>query len=485
MKYAELSKVLKRFSFEEKMNICSPYSRQIMGLSGFIPTIEMKEEIPPWTLETYIIFAIKSIEYDSKRFKNDNEFYKIISTIEQFNPSKTMNLLNNIDTADLPWSQIMLQQFEYYEDYYIKLFRYYYYFNFVNSEINMKEKFFEKFNCEYYDFVKMGISFRVLQSNLVKNTSEQINYLYDKYPVVMKNLTISRDSYIDEITKITENEEDYKYCLKPSSIFPFITFKNNKYCPLPHLIIRSVTSSLLYRLTEGNIRLHETIGKVVNESYLFKIINENKHYNEIYSEFEYLHRNNIQKSPDLMIRIDQDYIFFEIKSTRPPKNFKILDEEIIRTVISRQVSGLRQLYKAINGEFQTYFNPFSNKKRVDKENLWGIVVLWQDSFIFRRRIYEEAAKELGIEMNSEDYKWLERHIVITDLFSLEFEIFTGGDIITGIKNRSVRDYNNIKIWERGDKEPRYKEFISFEDKLHDDLKLFFDEFHEYYGIKLK
>lgn len=110
---------------------------------------------------------------------------------------------------------------------------------------------------------------------------------------------------------------------------------------------------------------------------------------------------------------------------------------------------------------------------IDIENLWGIVVLWQDSFIFRRRIYEEAAKELGVEMNSEDYKWLERHIVITDLFSLEFEIFTGGDIITGIKNRSVRDYNNIKIWERGDKEPRYKEFISFEDKLYDDLKLIF------------
>lgn len=57
-----------------------------MGLSGFVPTTEMKEEIPPWTLETYIFFAIKSIEYDSKRFKNDYEFYKIISTIEPLFP---------------------------------------------------------------------------------------------------------------------------------------------------------------------------------------------------------------------------------------------------------------------------------------------------------------------------------------------------------------------------------------------------------------
>lgn len=63
------------------------------------------------------------------------------------------------------------------------------------------------------------------------------------------------------------------------------------------------------------------------------------------------------------------------------------------------------MYNHLICEFQHIYNPFAHKELIKKENLWGIVVVCEDSFIMREKIYESTAEKLGIKLDSEEYKW--------------------------------------------------------------------------------
>lgn len=86
-----------------------------------------------------------------------------------------------------------------------ELYRYNYYFNFSNEEIDVKKSFENKFNCSYKDFcvfVSSLWSFLVLKRKK-KNDSLYVNkcvkfieYIKNKYKKVLENLSCSRDEYI-------------------------------------------------------------------------------------------------------------------------------------------------------------------------------------------------------------------------------------------------------------------------------------------------
>lgn len=212
--------------------------------------------------------------------------------------------------------------------------------------------------------------------------------------------------------------------------------ENSVYCPLPHLIGRAVTSSLLYRLTEGNDALRQTVGKEVLEHYLIRILMEAKVYDEIYPEKEYIAaKHTLEKTLDAMVRVGSDYLFFDCKMAVPSIGVRTYNENSYINEIGRLAENVEQIYKHLRIKFPKYkgYNPFIGSPSIDIDNLWGIVVVLEDSFIRRNIVYDKVAEQLGVSKDSADYMWLVNHIKVASMYDIERFSFVGVSLIDGLK----------------------------------------------------
>lgn len=62
---------------------------------------------------------------------------------------------------------------------------------------------------------------------------------------------------------------------------------------------------------------------------------------------------------------------------------------------------------------------FHLEVETSSSNLWGIVVVSVDSYLKRDDIYQKAAIDLGIAVDSLDYEWLCLHVVVVELSVIE------------------------------------------------------------------
>lgn len=289
MDYNDILKYLKRYSFSSKMKICQKYSSQVLTPTGIIPIEEMRRKILPWELETFVLFAIEAVEYNDVDIFSSKEsrFIEVIKTIRA--RTQTSDLKNS-GTKNLIVEMLMrlgLTQFDLqeYQDY--KYYRYSYFFNYRSEEygVDIKKEFIEKFGVDYNKIMMLGISLKLCFC--FKNiSSKMINFVISYYGNAILPLLISRDTYIGLLRKYANNANDYTFCVRPSYSFAFIKDNNGDiHLPLPHLLYRSTTSALLYRLTDGNDLIRDIIGRYVVESYLLKILTAAN----IYDEVDWLH----------------------------------------------------------------------------------------------------------------------------------------------------------------------------------------------------
>ena len=437
MNYNKIPTVLARHSFHKKMQICFLYSQRNMNIeNGIVGPEELHNRALPWELETFLMLSVKSIEWKEEDFsgKNFKKFIEIINCIKDFQHASLMP--GGIFRIDLFMIGTALTQFDVQEFWLYRLYRYNYFFEFTNTKVNMPSEFINKFGCQFNDFLRLGYFlhfFIALKCNVPK---EIFKYIFWKFKDVIEKLKMTRQEYIETLDKITKKCSDYVYCLRPSYAFPFLEYNGKIYLPLPHLILRAVTSSLMYRLTGGNDKLANIIGKEVLESYLLSILQNSSVYDELYPEFDYFDGKNKKKTIDYMLRKENEYLFLDSKSTKPSLGIRTFDQSSIERNIDIIAAGCEQMYKHLICEFQDKYNPFANKELIKRENLWGIVVVCEDSFIMREKIYESAAEKLGIKLDSEEYKWLSLHIGITQLYEIEKCCFVGEDLIKHMKKHA-------------------------------------------------
>lgn len=198
--------------------------------------------------------------------------------------------------------------------------------------------------------------------------------------------------------------------------------------PLPHLLFQSVTSSLLFRLTEDNKGIRDIFGKEVLESYLFAITETSFEYEEIKQEYVYKGQKGAERTLDLMIKHNNQCLLIDIKSMAPSISIRNLKTNSIETALSRQIGQLVSLYKHITSKFAQDYAPFESDNEFAKENIFGFVVLLEDSYINRELIHLEAAKKLKIETDSEEYKWMCANLRIVSLYEYERIVFFNENI---------------------------------------------------------
>lgn len=487
VEYDRLPVILQRYSFDEKMRVLQYYSKQVMTING----VNLTAGIPlPWELETFLLFAIKANEYNNNNFigKNINKFIDMINCIKDHQHPTLFEKGTSIEFADSTMIALGSTQFDIQSFIFYKYYRYNYFFSFTSNEIDMSEEFIKKFGIDYNCFLKLGVTLNFLFSLKIDLNHEILKYAILKYPKATKQLILSRKEFQEKIDEFSGNNTDnYLYCVRPSNIYPFIENNRIVNIPLPHCITRAITDSLLYRLTDNNSKLRTSFGKNVLEKYLFDIIDESNLFDEVLSEKEYKTKNGNAKTSDVMCRKDDNYLFFECKSSVPYAKTRCFDNNSLKNEIDKISDDVIQLYKQIRYEFNASYNFFTTDTKLDYNNCFGLVVLLEESYISKRLIYEKVAEKLNIKIGCEIYIWIINHIKICNLYDIEKYAFTGTDILESLKKQSTvgNPYDFSLSGFKLKTLIENKKLYAFKHNLADNVKEFIDELKEHKLLRNK
>lgn len=212
----------------------------------------------------------------------------------------------------------------------------------------------------------------------------------------------------------------------------------------PRESIRASTSSLMFRLTDGNDELRKVVGNEVLESYLFHLISTCPEFEHIEKEIVYTKgKLQNQRSADVMTNIGDQIICFDSKSFAPKVALRIFSEEAYSAELIRLGKAVKQMYEQIHNKFGVEYTPFDVPVNENRSNIWGIVVVLENPFIPLDDIYAEAARLLKMNLNAAEYEWLKGHVGIVALSAIEYQIFSSEDILSVVKqNASTKCYND-------------------------------------------
>lgn len=441
-RYERLPILLKRFSFAEKMRIACIYSSHAIGFDSKSRQTARPRTVLPWCIETFVMLAMEAKEYQDGDFKGKSEskFIKMCNAIWDATSILTKQTCGRFSPVDLMLPMFALTQFRYQEMDAIKRYRYWRIFNDNAAPVHLKDIFKEKMGTDYEDFLLLGgllqvLFFAQVQNGQITISQKAFEYLIDqRFPLAAKTLMITRADYISLQKRFIGDDSDpYKYVfsLCPSAQYPLIEHDGAIYFPLPHMLMQSVTSSLLYRITEKNNQLRTDIGKHIWERYLLDIIKDTGLYDEVYAEQAYKHLGSNANSPDVLVRQGNSVLFMDSKSTVPGLGLRIFDSASHENNIAIVSDYMVKLYKQIL-HFSEY-NPFSGNVSSNTEDYWGIVVVLEDSYIRRQYYYERAKNVLELEDNSPHWKWFLTHIKVASLYEVERLCLVGKCIVDACK----------------------------------------------------
>lgn len=447
--------VLKRYDFASKMNICQWHSRKVMSTNGLVHPEKLIGNPLPWELETFALFSVSTLnEYSNNTFegrKGMRQFIEIINSIKNYvHPKLHLAEKQNTFADDFMivtgLNQLPIQEYIYY-----KTYRYSYIFDFKNENVDMETEFFTKFGCTYKEFKDFGVIINFFFAN-DHMTEDIFKYLIHKYRHVVRQLQIQRSDFKSIQEKVTKDITQYLYGFKYFFQFPFIVYNETTYLPLPHLVVPSVTSSLLFRLTQGNDTLRGLLGKEVLESYIEHICNIAGDFDEVVTELVYTHKNNQKRTLDVMIRKGNQCFMLDSKSMAPKLSLRDLVGRDIERTIDILADNVVQVYKHITERFKSEYDPFDKKIDFLKENIFGAVIFLEDSFIRRESIMKKAATILNMDLASDNYKYLCSNVKLLSLYELERIMFQRIDVFHLLTERRRErtkwfDYSLINSFE--------------------------------------
>ena len=472
--YDRLPALLKRYSFDEKIRICYEYSSKILQ-KGNLRNPESLQGLPlPFTLETFLMLSVEATEYQNRTFSDKKEhrhFFDMINAIWHHTPHKLVNLKSQ-DFIDWYLSLAPLTQFFYQQNYWILYYRYHYFFTFKSEQIDVPAHFYNCFGTYYDEFLQCGVLlYYLIFSGKPLPQDEIQNLLTSKFNTVTAKLSISRTEYVKLQRQALENQtvDEYIFSLRPSYTYAFIKHANRYFFPLPHLLPRNITSSLYYRLTEGNDTLRSLLGKNVIEQYVFEIVQQTHCYTDVRREIAYLGpRRTHAQSPDIIARHGNSILLLECKSTVPGIGMRTISDKTYCKTKKQLAKQIVQLYKSIQHFAQ--YNPYDDLK-VTKDDIWGCVILLEDPYIRRENIYPQAFDSLDILESSEETTWIMHHIKIIDLYQLEVLCFCSNSIIDAIKKtNSTGEITAIPLEVPGELQLANPAFLQFRASVIEQIK---------------
>ncbi len=443
---------LKKYPFTEKMLLCQKYSTQLMELTH-LNILENPHASYPWELEAFAELSLFADGTTATSSFNgaEGEFIKIINQLRNYQHPH-LRKLKNIDFADTLIMISLLQQHKPQENILDRLYRYNFFWNFVNDEIDMKKEFSDFFDgLSYSEFRDLCIFIYFYASLKTFSTTNIIKALMYKYKKVINFLSLSREEYkCMQSKKIDDNFENTIFGFNYLHPYPFIEFESYVFLPLPHLVVDAVTDSLLTRVTIDNNPLREKIGKEVAQSYLETILKEGNIYDEVLPESTYHIGRQQLDTPDVLIRKGNQVCFIDSKLSTPKLDIRKFNAKAVNDTISRYAKNIIQVYNRVKDFNKGLYYPFKDVIEIDKNDVFGIVALFEDSFISRRQIYPEVFSMLEISEDSDEAEYIKSHIKITNFTDLESFAFRSYDIFIALtcKRDKPKEWNDMGLFNK-------------------------------------
>lgn len=472
-RYENLPMLLKRFTFSEKMRIANKHSSR-----AILFRIDQKQDTAlPWCLETFVMLSMEATEYRDGDFKGANEkkAVKIFNTIWSATSEVLQRQYGRFSFVDVLLPMTALTQFRIQEDPWIMGFRYWCVFTNNTAPVYLSNVFAQKMGTGYEDYLLLGYILQLMflaqkEEHAVIPEKALVYLLRKRFPEATKNLLITREKYVElQRTYVQSNPDSflYVYSLCPSVQYPFVEDGQSIYFPLPHLLMQSVTTTMMYKVTEGDSALRTKIGKHIWENYLLEIVRDSGAYDEVFPEQKYLHRGSNSYSPDILVRQGETVLFLESKSTVPGTELRIMNTEAHEQNIEKIAGYMVQLSKQMK-RFKKY-NPFVGPVSENANDYWGVVVVQEDAYIRRQLYYEKAREILKLQESSTEWEWFLKHVKVAGLYEVERLSLTGLSIIDACKDVFGDDPYTYAFMGYPNKTPKFRNrrFLAFKEKCND------------------
>ena len=417
---------LRKYSLESKLLLCQRYASRIMSGLQVNFDFAYTEGIMPWELESFAAF---SILYDdnASQVMDTESFFNFISYIRNYwheglseaelDGTYPERFIMISSLQQLPVQGVALQ----------KLFRHHYFFNFSNSMIDMKAEFQNSFGLDYAPFEEFAYLITLCcsrESSQILNDAQKCNILSRAFQnsSVMDKLTVSIQEYINNYNSLYKgNVTDLYYGLKVHYWYPFISGSDGIYLPSPYLLINAVADSFINRLTLGKDQLRRLFGKEVIENYLYDIMSELPTTTWISKEIVYSIGHNEYLSSDVIVSEGDFCVFYDTKASTPSLKLRKFDKEEIEKDTLEYAKNIVQIYNQINAYENGYFEL---DKSYNRNHLFGVVVVLEDSAVFRGNVYAKAFDLLEhhspIDSSTKDY--IHSHIKVVSLQQIEIMV---------------------------------------------------------------
>ena len=203
---------------------------------------------------------------------------------------------------------------------------------------------------------------------------------------------------------------------------------------------------MLYRLTENNNSLRESIGKNVFEAYLEMISQNCGLYDEIYSEQVYMVGKEENRTLDLLTRIKDTFVLFDSKSFTPKSALRLFSEKAYIADIKRLAEAVAQVYFHLTDRFRKKYFPFNyDSDKVTDDNVFGIVIVQDEPRFFMDSIYKKAIEIIEENDMIADVGFLKKHIGLLSIYDYERIVFCKSDIVDLLHRREEDTYHNFDL----------------------------------------
>lgn len=475
MKYEDLPKHIRRYSFKSKMMVCFQRSSFLYPLMLEKAFEKIRNREIPEELETIAMFSLFFDEWDGPAKPiTGKEYDSIIQAVRDLQNPHLYSVNEDKTFLEKLFPSIGGNQFWWQGPKWNVYFRFYSYFSMNTKSLNMKQIFQSFYQIDFERFVQfawmMGAYCEMISSwkyqiaTTVEEKQRHFNRICEYYSDVVILLSNTREQDQKAIKASINDIYDLSVCLRPLATYPFVDYEGEKYLPIIYMIRPAVTESLMYRIVDSDNSIKSALHEVY-EKYLFEILQNCGQFDEVFSEFEYGKEH--KKTLDVLARSGNIFLLLDSKSFTPKKDLRIYDDTARSSDIKRIAEAIKQVYKHVSKEFGNYYNPFSTKV-TDRNNVYGLVVVQSDAYIISYQYYDEAAKILNILPESDEYCWLCHHVVVISLNILENYLFTSTNIINEFKLGEKDTYIYMN------KQPTnsaytYDPIIKFKDRIKEEI----------------
>lgn len=445
--WKKLPVILKRFKLDDKLGWCSYYASSVCPDWRYDMERSKGEPHPfPWELDIIAMLAIAGTEYDTQ-VVTKNIFHKFINTVRTAIPFSRGD-----DFESVVLHFLMRPQLLYQTDVRIFLTRYFYMF--THSDVHLDLVVEKKLGVPYCNLLGLTVmawalgvnnqSISVLLANLYRNKNIIVA---DKMRCAISALSLDRETFVaQQNDKINLSKRGYILADNILEQFPFLRLGDTFILPLPYLLKNAVSIGLLHRIASGeNVGLRAEIGKKILEEYVCEIMKYSGCYDFVSREIKY--RRNGRDSPDVIASKNDVCVFMEVKFKEPILKLRTLDphdEERLDTMCAQAIA---QVYKGMV-ERKEYI-----KERIfSDDNVFGIVVLFEEPNLSRARIFAALAKEHP-EWDGATIAYIKRHIRVVSLYDIEVICFRHHDVIGVLQQYcagSEKDLFNLTFFSMDD-----------------------------------